>query len=74
MVAEVVRPNVQDLQQDVIELLGQISDLMSRASSNLSSDEPDNKYIDFEKQIRNATSKVENMELRMAIVAPMKAG
>ncbi|MEM9926190.1 MAG: dynamin family protein [Cyanobacteria bacterium P01_D01_bin.50] len=74
MVAEVVRPNVQDLQQDVIELLGQISDLMSRASSNLSSDEPDNKYIDFEKQIRNETSKVENLELRMAIVAPMKAG
>ncbi|AFY54509.1 ABC-type dipeptide/oligopeptide/nickel transport system, ATPase component [Rivularia sp. PCC 7116] len=74
MVAEVLRPNVQDLQQDVIKLLGQISDLMSRASSNLSSDEPDNKYIDFEKHIRNETSKVENLELRMAIVAPMKAG
>ncbi|WP_414619900.1 dynamin family protein [Calothrix sp. CCY 0018] len=74
MVAEVLTPNVQDLQQDVIELLGQISDLMNRASNALSSDDVDNKYADFEKQIRNETSKVENLELRMAIVAPMKAG
>ncbi len=74
MLAEVPIPNVQELQQDVIELLGEISDLMSRASTALSSDSVDNKYADFEKQIRNETSKVENLELRMAIVAPMKAG
>ena len=74
MVAEVLTPNVQDLQQDVIELLGEISNLMNRASTALSSDSVDNKYADFEKQIRNETSKVENLELRMAIVAPMKAG
>lgn len=74
MLAEVLTPNVQELQQDVIELLGEISDLMSRASTALSSDNVDNKYADFEKQIRNETSKVENLELRMAIVAPMKAG
>ncbi len=74
MLAEVPIPNVQDLQQDVIELLREISDLMSRASTALSSDRVDNKYADFEKQIRNETSKVENLELRMAIVAPMKAG
>ncbi|MEB3217990.1 MAG: dynamin family protein, partial [Nostocales cyanobacterium 94392] len=74
MVAEVLTPNVQELQQDVIELLGEISDLMNRASTALSSDNVDNKYADFEKQIRNETSKVENLELRMAIVAPMKAG
>ncbi len=74
MLAEVLTPNLQDLQQDVIELLGEISDLMSRASTALSSDNVDNKYADFEKQIRNETSKVENLELRMAIVAPMKAG
>ncbi|MGB3638693.1 MAG: dynamin family protein, partial [Rivularia sp. (in: cyanobacteria)] len=74
MLAEVPTSNVQDLQQDVIELLGEISDLMSRASTALSSDRVDNKYADFEKQIRNETSKVENLELRMAIVAPMKAG
>ena len=74
MLAEVPTPNVQDLQQDVIELLGEISDLMNRASTALSSDRVDNKYADFEKQIRNETSLVENLELRMAIVAPMKAG
>ncbi|MEA5593745.1 dynamin family protein [Rivularia sp. UHCC 0363] len=74
MLAEVPIPNVQELQQDVIELLGEISDLMNRASTALSSDRVDNKYADFEKQIRNETTKVENLELRMAIVAPMKAG
>lgn len=74
MVAEVLTSNVQDLQQDVIELLGQISDLMNRANTALSSDSVDSKYADFEKQIRNETSKVKNLELRMAIVAPMKAG
>ncbi|MGB3759654.1 MAG: dynamin family protein [Rivularia sp. (in: cyanobacteria)] len=74
MLAEVPTSNVQDLQQDVIELLGEISDLMNRASTALSSDSVDNKYAGFEKQIRNETSKVENLELRMAIVAPMKAG
>lgn len=74
MVAEVLTPNVQDLQQDVIELLREISDLMNRASTALSSDSIDNKYADFEKQIRSETSKVDNLELRMAIVAPMKAG
>ena len=74
MLAEVPTSNVQELQQDVIELLGEISDLMNRASTALSSDNVDNKYADFEKQIRNETSLVENLELRMAIVAPMKAG
>ncbi|MEM7713672.1 MAG: hypothetical protein AAF349_08880 [Cyanobacteria bacterium P01_A01_bin.68] len=48
MFAEVT-PNVQDLQQDVIELLEEISDLMNRASEALSSDSVDNKYRDFEK-------------------------
>lgn len=71
---EVPTRNVKDLQQDVIELLGEISNLMNSASTALSSDSVDNKYADFEKQIRNETSKVENLELRMAIVAPMKAG
>ena len=33
MVAEVLKPNVQDLQKDVVELLEEISKLMDRASS-----------------------------------------
>lgn len=74
MIAEVITPNIQELQQDVIKLLGEISDLINRGSTALSFDNFDNKYVEFEKQIRNEISKVENLELRMAIVAPMKAG
>ena len=74
MLAEISTPKVQDLQQDVIKLLEEISDLMNRASTALSCDSGNNKYTEFEKQIENEISKVENLELRMAIVAPMKAG
>ncbi|UKO98679.1 dynamin family protein [Nostoc sp. UHCC 0870] len=74
MVAEVLKPNVQDLQTDVIDLLEQISELMNRASTALSSDTSGNKYAEFEQQIRDEAKKVKHLELRMAIVAPMKAG
>lgn len=74
MVAEVLKPNVQDLQQDVIDLLEQISSLMNRASTALSSDTSGKKYAEFEQQVRQEVEKVKNLELRMAIVAPMKAG
>lgn len=74
MVAEVLKPNVQDLQTDVIDLLERISELMNRASTALSSDTSGNKYAEFEQQIRDEAKKVKHLELRMAIVAPMKAG
>ncbi|OUL17481.1 dynamin family protein [Nostoc sp. 106C] len=74
MVAEVLKPNVQELQQDVIDLLEQISLLMNRASTALSSDSAGKKYAEFEQQVRQEVEKVKNLELRMAIVAPMKAG
>jgi GTPase Era involved in 16S rRNA processing len=74
MVAEVLKPNVQDLQTDVIDLLEQISELMNRASTALSSDTSGNKYAEFEEQIRAEAKKVKHLVLRMAIVAPMKAG
>ncbi|ERT08066.1 50S ribosome-binding GTPase family protein [Lyngbya aestuarii BL J] len=68
------KPSVQDLQQDVIDLLKEVSKLMSRANSVLSSKDFGQKYGEFQKQVENETQKVENLELRMAIVAPMKAG
>ncbi|KKD36235.1 dynamin family protein [Limnoraphis robusta] len=68
------KPSVQDLQQDVIELLKEVSQLMGRANFALSSEDFGQKYGDFQKQVENETRKVENLELRMAIVAPMKAG
>ena len=74
MVADARKPNVQDLQRDVIDLLAQISSLMGRASTALRSEETGKKYAEFQKQVAAEASKVENLELRMAIVAPMKAG
>ncbi|MBW4575902.1 MAG: dynamin family protein [Aphanothece sp. CMT-3BRIN-NPC111] len=69
-----LKPNVQDLQTDVIELLGQISSLMSRASTALSSDITGEKYAGFQQEVVEAVRNVENLKLMMAIVAPMKAG
>lgn len=74
MTSNPLKPNVQDLQTDVIELLGQISTLMYRASTALSSDQASKKYADFKKEVDDANRNVDKLELRMAIVAPMKAG
>jgi ribosome biogenesis GTPase A len=74
MTSNPLKPNVQDLQTDVIELLGQISTLMYRASTALSSDRDSKKYAAFKKEVDDANRNVDKLELRMAIVAPMKAG
>lgn len=74
MVSASLKPNVQELQKDVLELLGQISALMHRASTALSSDGSSEKYAKFQQEVTKAARNVENLELRMAIVAPMKAG
>ncbi|MBR8840893.1 MAG: dynamin family protein [Stigonema ocellatum SAG 48.90 = DSM 106950] len=74
MVDEALTPNVRDLQKDVVELLEQISKLMYGASFVLGVDGGENKYTQYEQQISDEAKKVQNLELRMAIVAPMKAG
>ena len=74
MDSDTLKPNVRDLQRDVIDLLEQISSLMHRASTALSPDSTGEKYADFQQQVANEAHKVKNLELRMAIVAPMKAG
>ncbi len=74
MVAEVLKPNIRDLQKDIFDLLKEISNLMYRASSVLGADGVENKYTQYQKQISDEAHKVQNLELRMAIVAPMKAG
>ncbi|BDA68035.1 hypothetical protein RIVM261_024650 [Rivularia sp. IAM M-261] len=73
MVSSALKPNVQGLQEDVVDLLEQISSLMGYASDVLSTDN-DNKYVQFQHQVQSEEDKVKNLELRMAIVAPMKAG
>jgi hypothetical protein len=74
MVGEALKSNVRDLQKDVVELLEEISKLMYRASLVLGNDSVDNKYTQYQQQVSNEAHKVQNLELRMAIVAPMKAG
>jgi GTPase SAR1 family protein len=74
MDSQTLKPNVQELQSDVIDLLEQISLLMNRASTALSSDVASQEYAKFEQQVKQEVEKVKNLELRMAIVAPMKAG
>jgi GTPase SAR1 family protein len=74
MSTDSLHPNVQDLQQDVITLLNKIEGLMSRASNLLISDASGRKYAEFQKEVLDAKQNVEDLELVMAIVAPMKAG
>ncbi len=68
MDSQTLKPNVQDLQSDVIDLLEQICLLMNRASTALSSDVSSQKYAEFEQQVNQEVEKVKNLELRMAII------
>ncbi|MFB2937494.1 dynamin family protein [Aerosakkonemataceae cyanobacterium BLCC-F154] len=74
MVAEVQKPNMQSLQTNAIDLLGQVGSLLHRVSTALSSDTASEKYAKFQREVTDATRNVSDLELRMAIVAPMKAG
>ena len=64
---------VDRLQQDVIELLDEINLLIDDTQADLGSvAEP--KYDRFKTQLAAAGENVADLQLRMAIVAPMKAG
>ena len=69
-----LRLNVEDLHLDVIDLLKEVSQFMARANNALTSENTDQKYAKFQQGVQEATENAENLELRMAIVAPMKAG
>lgn len=69
-----LQPNIQDLQGDVLDLLEDISKLMERAKNELSNDNSENTYEKAREEIEQEIRKVKDLELRMAIVAPMKAG
>lgn len=71
---QMLQPSVQDLQSDVLDLLGEVCSIMLRASRALNSERNGEKYTKFHREVEEALSNVENLELRMAIVAPMKAG
>lgn len=74
MKADAPKPNVQDLQTQILELLGQVSGLIDSAGTALRTDSASEKYGKFQQEVSEAARNVEELELRMAIVAPMKAG
>ena len=61
------------LQQEVIGLLDEIGTLMDLTQENLSNDDSEQKYIQFQQQVVRASQNVADLQLRMSIVAPMKA-
>ncbi len=69
-----LRPNIQTLQQDVINLLSDISRIFEDAIPVLGDGELAQKSKQTKLEIDRARENVEKLELHMAIVAPMKAG
>ena len=65
--------NVDGLQQEVITLLDEINLLIADTKADLN-DSTELQYDRFQAQISAMEQNVANLELRMAIVAPMKAG
>ena len=67
--------SIFDIQQCVVGVLTEVRDLMNSTSQKLeSSNGKDRRYADHAKSIEDEITKVKNLELRMAIAAPMKAG
>ncbi|MEM7762432.1 MAG: dynamin family protein, partial [Cyanobacteria bacterium P01_A01_bin.40] len=71
--AQISAIDVDSLQQEVIGLLDNINLLIDDTQTELDNSAED-KYNQFQAQISAAGHNVANLELRMAIVAPMKAG
>ncbi len=69
------QPPIHEIQKSVVDVLSQVRGLMNYASQKLeSSSGKEKRYADHAKSIENEITKVKNLELRMAIAAPMKAG
>ena len=62
------------LQQEVIGLLNEVASVIDITQKNLSGDSSSQKYTQFQQQIAEASQNVADLQLRMSIVAPMKAG
>jgi tRNA U34 5-carboxymethylaminomethyl modifying GTPase MnmE/TrmE len=75
MSSDDLKSDIYAIQQSVVDVLTQVRDLMNYASQKLeSSSGKERRYADHAKSIENEITKVKNLELRMAIAAPMKAG
>lgn len=72
---DALKPDIHAIQKSVVDVLTQVRDLMNYASQKLeSSNGKERRYAEHAKSIENEITKVKNLELRMAIAAPMKAG
>ena len=70
-----LNPDIYALQQSVVMVLSQAQKLMNYASQTLETpNSKDRRCAAHSESIGNEITKVKNLELRMAIVAPMKAG
>jgi hypothetical protein len=65
---------IENLQQEVINLLDGINSLIDHTQASLTQDTSNQKYSQFQQQLAEASHNVADLQLRMAIVAPMKAG
>ena len=68
------QPKIENLQQEVIDLLADICTLVDDTQTSLVNDESNSKYNQFKEQFSAASQNVSDLQLRMSIVAPMKAG
>ncbi len=68
------QPKIENLQQEVIDLLADICTLVDETKDSLVNNESNSKYTRFKEQCSAASKNVADLQLRMSIVAPMKAG
>ncbi|VEP18262.1 Dynamin family protein [Hyella patelloides LEGE 07179] len=65
---------LDSIQREVIELLGNISTLIENTKVSLVDGNANPKYNQFQQQFSNVSDNIADLQLRMAIIAPMKAG
>jgi len=67
--------DIYELQEDAKNLIKRISDLMKQSGKELpSEDDFEKECEEYQKKLNIEIDKINNLELRMAIAAPMKAG
>lgn len=75
MSKDTLKPDIYALQESVVSVLSRVLALVNYASQKLETrNSKDRRYSEHAESIENEITKVKNLELRMAIVAPMKAG
>lgn len=66
--------NLEQAQSDIVVLLKKIKQLMMKMIEVFNFDESGVKYQHYYQEVTELLEKAENLELRLAILAPMKAG